>query len=43
VQVLDEIPVESYDETTVSELTQKVREMIRSRVFEEQVDETVRD
>lgn len=43
VQVLDEIPVESYDETTVSELTQKVREMIRSRVFEEQADETVRD
>lgn len=43
VQVLDEIPVESYDETTVSELTQKVREMIRSRVFEEQTDETVRD
>ena len=43
VQVLDEIPVESYDETTVSELTQKVREMIRSRVFEEQADETVQD
>ena len=41
VQVLDEIPVESYDETTVSELTQNVREMIRSRIFEEQVDETV--
>jgi len=35
VEILDEIPAESYDETTVSELTQKVRELIRSRVAEE--------
>jgi len=35
VEILDEIPVESYDETTVSQLTQKVRELIRSKVDEE--------
>jgi 1-acyl-sn-glycerol-3-phosphate acyltransferase len=35
VEILDEIPAESYDETTVSELTQKVRELIRSKVDEE--------
>ncbi len=40
IEVLDEIPVDSYDETTVSELTQKVRELIKSKVAEEQTAES---